>query len=55
MPVCNKCKGYGVIRYAFKCGHCVANRCYLCENVNKVLQECSKCRGTGKTASLVKK
>ena len=48
MPICNKCKGYGLVRYVFKCDNCVVNKCYLCENVNKVLQECSKCQGTGK-------
>ena len=48
MSTCNNCKGCGVIRITFKCGHCVANRCYLCENVNKVLEECSACHGTGK-------
>ena len=47
MPICNNCKGHGVTRYVFKCKNC-STSCYLCENVNKVLQECSECYGTGK-------
>lgn len=43
MPRCDKCKGCGLVRFTFKCGHCQCNACYLCENISKVLQECPKC------------
>jgi len=48
MPRCDKCKGCGLVRFTFKCGHCIGNACYLCENINRVLQECPKCHGTVK-------
>ena len=48
MPRCDKCKGCGLVRFTFKCGHCIGNACYLCENISRVLQECPKCHGTVK-------
>lgn len=42
---CTMCHGYGLVPRDFVCAHCTGanTTCYLCENIDKLWEECSYC------------